>query len=155
MSRSARLVAITAGLISVLATMTAAQAAPVNQVDGVGLHGFDPVAYFTRHKPMKGNPNISAAYDGTTYEFASAKDRALFQADPQRYAPQYGGFCAYGVAEGAKVDIDPHAFLVKNGKLYLNFSEEVRDEFQKKADPLVTQADRKWPAVSQQDKVIH
>jgi YHS domain-containing protein len=132
----------------------AAMADPVNQIDGVAIHGFDPVAYFTQHKAVKGDPDFTSVYDGVTYEFASLKDQKLFELNPAHYVPQYGGFCAFGVSEGAKADIDPHVFTIKDGKLYLNYSEAVGRDFGKNTAARIEKADHNWSAVSQQDKTI-
>lgn len=98
-------------------------AGAINQVDGVALHGFDPVAYFTQHKAVKGEPQFTAVHDGVTYEFASKEDQATFQTSPEKYVPQYGGYCAIVFSKGVKADIDPHAFAIDDGKLYVNYSE--------------------------------
>jgi YHS domain-containing protein len=88
--------------------------------EGVILKGYDVVAYFKEGKPVKGNPEIKTSYHGATYLFASAEDKADFDKDPAKYAPQYGGFCAYGISLGLLFDIgDPDAFAVHNGKLYV------------------------------------
>ena len=87
---------------------------------GVILKGYDPVAYFEQGKPVKGNPAIESTYQGATYLFASAADKADFDKDPAKYAPQYGAFCAYGVLLGVMADVDgPNAFTVYKGKLYV------------------------------------
>lgn len=125
-----------------------------NTVGGVGLHGFDPVAYFVSKSARKGDPGITSTHNGVTYEFASAQNKALFDGAPDKYAPQYGGFCAYAVSKGYKADIDPHAFSVVDGKLYVNYSHEVGREFNKKPRSYVKSADANWPDVKGQDKVI-
>ena len=87
---------------------------------GVGLKGHDPVAYFTAGAPTAGKAEFNAAHAGVTFLFASAANRDAFKADPAKYAPQYGGFCAMGVALERKLDGDPNAWRVVDGKLYLN-----------------------------------
>lgn len=125
----------------------------INQVDGVALHGFDPVSYFVQKKPLKGDPGLAAEYKGVTYEFHTAANMALFKQNPDKYLPQYGGFCAFAVANGAKADIDPYAYAINDGKLYVNFSVEKRDEFQKKTPEFIRKADHNWPAVQPQEKI--
>ena len=132
----------------------AAATKPVNQIDGVALHGFDPVAYFTQNKPVKGSPKYTASYEGVTYEFASIQDQAAFEAAPAKYVPQFGGFCAYAVSEGVKADIDPHAFAINDGKLYVNYSEEARDAFQADTKGNAEKAEHNWPNVSAQSKIV-
>lgn len=148
------LIAVSIGMLLAASGAAAALADPVNQTDGVAIHGFDPVAYFTLHKAVKGDPDFTAVYEGVTYEFASLKDQKLFELNPAHYVPQYGGFCAFGVSEGAKADIDPHAFTIKDGKLYLNYSEAVGRDFGKNTAARIEKADHNWSAVSQQDKTI-
>jgi YHS domain-containing protein len=82
-----------------------AHAGSVNETDGVAIKGYDPVAYFTYHKPVKGAEAHRFAYEGVAYQFASEAHRKAFAADPSRYAPQFGGFCAYGTAAGHKADV--------------------------------------------------
>src|ERR1700758_4510020 len=87
---------------------------------GVILKGYDVVAYFKQGKPVKGNPAIESGYQGATYLFASSADKADFDKDPAKYAPKYGAFCSYGVANGGLADLEgPRAFAVYKGKLYL------------------------------------
>ena len=125
-----------------------------NLTDGVALHGFDPVAYFTEQKAVKGDPEFAASHNGATYEFASKENQAKFEADPAKYEPQFGGYCAFGVSEGYKADIDPHAFTVSDGKLYLNYSEPVSSDFRADLNGRVTKAQKNWPDVLNQTKVI-
>ncbi len=117
-----------------------------NTTYGLALRGFDPVAYFKVNKAQKGLPNITTSYEGRTYEFATEENKAAFLAEPQKYVPQYGGFCAYAAANGYKADVDPHAFAINDGKLYVNFSDHFRDEFQKDAKGNVTKANANWTA---------
>ena len=124
-----------------------------NLIDGVAIHGFDPVAYFAQKKPIKGDPGLTVAYKGATYEFASAENKAAFEKNPDRYVPQYGGFCAFAAANGAKADVDPHAYIVRDDKLYLNFSEAKNRVFADKFGTLSVAADHNWPSVQSQDKV--
>lgn len=131
-----------------------AQAGTVNQDHGVAIKGYDPVAYFTDNKPVKGSKAHSFVYEGVTYEFASAAHRKLFVADPEKYAPQFGGFCAYGTATGHKATIDPAAFTIVDGKLYLNYSTKVRDKWQQDEPGYIHKADEAWPTVSQQTEVV-
>jgi len=122
--------------------------------DGAALRGYDPVAYFTDNKAVKGSAEYKAEYKGSTFHFASQANRDAFMADPAKYAPQYGGYCAFGTTGGYKAAIDPAAFTVVNGKLYLNYNREVQKEWSKDISGLVTKADKNWPVVSGQAKVI-
>lgn len=122
--------------------------------DGVALRGFDPVSYFSNGQPTKGSAQFKAEYKGSTFQFASQASRDAFVADPAKYAPQYGGFCAYGTANGYKATIDPAAFTVVDGKLYLNYNRQVQKEWTKDVPGFIAKANKNWPTVSAQTKVI-
>ena len=114
---------------------------------GVALHGYDPVAYFDRKAAVKGDPRFSASYQGVRYQFADAADQHKFEGAPAHYVPVYGGFCAYGVAQGFKVDVDPEAFTVVDDRLYLNVSKAIRAKWVKDTSGYIRKADTNWPAV--------
>ena len=113
--------------------------------DGVGVSGYDPVAYFTDGKPVPSADQFAAEHAGVTYKFASAEHRDAFTAEPAKYLPQYGGHCAYAAAKGALASADPEAFTVVNGKLYLNFSQDIRQRWQPRAGEYIKAADANWP----------
>jgi YHS domain-containing protein len=117
--------------------------------DGLAIGGYDPVAYFTEQKPVKGSP----VYRGSTFQFASDAHRQTFIADPDKFAPQYGGYCAYGMAKGYKAKIDPEAFSLIHGKLYLNYSDAVRTRWLSDVPGYIRQADANWPTVMALTKV--
>jgi YHS domain-containing protein len=94
--------------------------AAVNTADGVGLKGYDPVAYFVAGRPIAGVPLYTYRWMGVTYRFSSAGDRERFKADPEKYLPQYGGYCAYAMSIDRIADIDPSRWAIANNKLYLN-----------------------------------
>ena len=135
-------------LLSVAAA--AAHAAGESNLDssGLALKGYDPVAYFTEKKPLKGKVEFTAQHEGATYRFASAANRDAFAAAPQKYAPQYGGYCAFGVAGGYKAPIEPDAWTVVDGKLYLNYNRSVRSKWSSDIPGFVRKADANWPTVS-------
>ena len=124
-----------------------AQKAPINTESGAAIRGYDPVAYHRELQPIKGSEQFTANWQGATWRFASAQNRDLFKANPERYAPQYGGYCAYGVAGGYAVGIDPAAWSVVNGKLYLNYSPGVQADWKKDVPGYIRRADANWPAV--------
>jgi YHS domain-containing protein len=126
----------------------------INQVEGLALHGFDPVAYFTQNKAVKGEPVLTASHRGVTYQFASQEDQAAFQANPAKYVPQYGGFCAFAASVGIKADIDPHAFAINDGKLYVNYSDKALQAYQRDVKANTENADHNWPEVAKQSKLI-
>jgi len=150
LSRALRILTLAAFAIG--GSLSLAQAAPlVFQPDGVAIRGYDTVAYFTEGKPVRGSDAFTAEHDGATWYFVSAENRDLFVANPEQYAPQYGGWCAFGVAKGAKYEVDPAAWTISDGKLYLNNTLKVRDQFWlPKKDEMIDTADNNWPDVSTQ-----
>jgi YHS domain-containing protein len=124
-----------------------AQKPAVFSADGKAIRGYDPVAYFTEKKPVKGNPNWSYDWQGATWTFASAQHRDTFKADPERYAPQYGGYCAYGLSRGYKAPTEPDAWTIDGGKLYLNYNLSVRDDWDRDRQTYIQKADQNWPQV--------
>lgn len=116
--------------------------------DGIALGGTDPVAYFTQNKPTKGSSEFAVEWQGTTWYFASAEHRDLFTADPAAYAPQYGGFCAWGLAaKGGLYSTDPDAWHIENGKLYLNYNRSVQERWAKDIPGFIEVGDRRWPEI--------
>lgn len=95
----------------------------------LAIKGYDTVSYFTKGVPTKGSNEFTAAYNGAIYQFSSANNRDLFKADPTKYAPQYGGFCAMGVALNQKFDTDPTAWHIQGDKLYLNLNKDVQKKW--------------------------
>ena len=121
--------------------------------NNLAIDGYDPIAYFTEMKPLKGSPEFHSDFEGSTFQFVSAAHRDAFAADPSKYAPQYGGFCAFGMAKGYKATIDPAAFTVASDKLYLNYSESVRSRWLSDVPGYIEKADANWPEVQKQTKV--
>ena len=119
----------------------------VNVKSGFAVHGHDPVAYFTSGKPQEGVDAYTATHNGATYRFASAANRDAFKADPGRYAPQYGGYCAFGTAMGRKFDGDPNAWKIVDGKLYLNLNADVQKRWLSNVPGFVKGADNNWPKI--------
>ena len=113
---------------------------------GVAIQGYDPVAYFTDAKPVPGNPDITATHDGAIYQFASTDHKAVFEADPGKYVPQYGGYCAYGASQGYNAAIEPEQFTVTDGKLYLNYNADVRKRWDQDRAGYISKADAYWAA---------
>jgi YHS domain-containing protein len=120
-----------------------------NNVDpsGLALKGYDPVAYFTEGKPVPGKAEFNASHEGATYRFASAANRDAFLAAPGKYAPQYGGYCAFGMASGYKAPIEPDAWTIVEGKLYLNYDQSARSRWASDIPGYVRKADAQWPAI--------
>jgi YHS domain-containing protein len=109
------------------------------------INGYDTVAYFTEGKPVKGQDSFVHSWKGATWKFASQANLDRFKADPEQYAPQYGGYCAYGVAKGNLVKVEPEQFTVLDGKLYLNFDADVQKLWLKDPQGFNKTADVKFP----------
>jgi len=143
-----------AGVVAVFVAMlfgSAAHAQQVNTTQGLtaagaplAIHGYDPVAFFTENRARIGKAAFAAAYQGAAYRFVSQANKEKFEKDPQHFVPQYGGFCAYGVAIGAKFDGDPQLFRIVANKLYLNLSPDIQAKWQQDVPGNITKADRNW-----------
>ena len=120
------------------------------EVDGLALRGYDPVAYIEVGQPTMGLPALSHTYKGSTFRFASEANLKKFVADPEKYAPQFGGFCALGTANGYKVKTEPDAFKVVDGKLYLNYNRKVLELWTQDQAGYISRANKNWPEVSRQ-----
>jgi YHS domain-containing protein len=118
---------------------------PIYQHDGLAIKGYDPVAYFQQSAPVKGSTQFSYQWQGTKWLFASAENRDRFQAQPERYAPQYGGYCAYAVSKGRTASIDPGAWTIVDGRLYLNYSKGVRNRWGQDVPGNIAKGDKNWP----------
>lgn len=111
------------------------------------IEGYDPVAYFTDSKPIKGNARFTAEYRGATYWFASLQHKELFEENPTAYAPQYGAFCGYAVSIGKLRPVDPKIFQIEDGRLILQHTQEAYDLFNKDLMKSLEKADKNWPAI--------
>ena len=114
---------------------------------GLALRGYDPVAYFTEGEPREGNAELAVSYKGGTYHFASQEHQDLFVANPDKYLPAYGGYCAYGTAVGVKVDGDPSLWTIVDGRLYLNINRGVDRTWRRDKANFISQADANWPGL--------
>jgi len=116
---------------------------------GLGAKGYDVVAYFTEGKPVQGTDKHEFVYGGVTWRFANANHQQMFAANPEKYAPQYGGFCSWGAANGKLFDIDPaNGWTIVNGKLYLNFNAELNKTFTNDAAKFIPKADKNWESLN-------
>lgn len=113
---------------------------------GIAISGYDPVAYFTDGKPVRGSPDHALMWRGATWYFASAATMEAFEMNPHAYAPQYGGYCAYAMTKGAIAATAPDAFAVSSGRLYLTYSTEIRAIWADDVAGNVALADAHWPA---------
>lgn len=136
---------------SLLLATGAAHAADKQVYTGLFNHqavgGYDPVAYFTERKPVKGDSRFVTQYAGAEWRFASAENRDKFIAEPQHYAPQYGGYCAWAVADGSTASADPQRWKIVDDKLYLNYDADVQKKWELDIAGNIRKADKNWPAV--------
>ena len=140
--------AVLALFVCAVAAVPAFAGEPVNvDGDGLAVKGYDPVGYFSDHKAVQGDAKFQSAYQGATYRFASAEHKSTFDKDPAKYAPQFGGYCAYAVAKGGTASIDPAAFQIVDGRLLLQYSTDIRDKFAQDAEGNLKKADGNWPGI--------
>ena len=116
--------------------------------DNGAIDGYDPVSYFTEGQAERGSTDITAQWNDSTWHFTSEEHRAAFVANPEKYAPQYGGFCALGMAHGGDVPTDPTAWTIWEDKLYLNMINEVTTTWRYSPDRLIERANIKWQAMN-------
>ncbi len=115
--------------------------------EGVAIQGYDPVAFFTDSKPVKGKPEFIAKKDGAVYLFASKEHRDLFLKEPAKYEPQFGGYCAYGLSKNKLAPVDVEAFQIVDGRLLMQYSKGIRDDFNKDTKGNLSKADSNWPGL--------
>jgi len=144
----------TLSFICVAFAVSSLRADPKPNVDGqgVGIQGYDPVAFFTDGKPVSGSEQFQGSYHGVTYHFASAEHQAMFEKDPAKYEPQFGGYCAYGVAKGHLAPVKIDAFQIVNGRLLMQYDTKVKDTFNNDQSGNLAAADKNWPGLTAQGK---
>ncbi|HYC83677.1 MAG TPA: YHS domain-containing (seleno)protein [Chryseosolibacter sp.] len=118
--------------------------------DGVAIRGYDPVAYHTDGAPVAGSDAYTLEWRDATWKFATAENMAAFENNPEKYAPQFGGYCAYGVADDHKASTSPDAWTIVDGKLYLNYDKDVQALWKSKQSEFIETANRNWPEVKLQ-----
>ena len=134
--------------IALLLVALAGDPKPALNVTGnLALDGYDAVAYVTDRKPVKGLPHLSTTWSGAVWRFASAEHRDVFLNDPERYAPQFGGYCAWAVAHGYTANGDPEAWTIVDGKLYLNYSKRVQKRWEADIPGYIAKGRANWPGV--------
>lgn len=111
------------------------------------IQGYDAVAYFTESKAVRGSKSFTFNYAGEVWYFASAENLKTFKTTPEKYAPQFGGYCAYGMSRGYKAKTDPEAWTIVNDKLYLNYNLDVRKIWNEKQAAFIDKANQNWPTV--------
>ena len=134
------------------ASFSTLAAEPTKQLLNLGkntlaLQGYDPVAFFTEGKPVAGDASLTSSHHGAIYQFSTSENKATFDAAPDKYAPQFGGFCAYGVSRGYTAPIKVDAFQIVDGRLLLQFDKGARDIFNKDTQASLKKADANWPVL--------
>ncbi len=124
-----------------------AHAGAVYSTGGKAIGGYDPVAYFTHGKPVRGQAEHAFSWKGTTWHFSSQENRDAFAASPTRYAPRYGGYCAYAASQNYVYRTDPHAWTIVDDRLYLNANKSVRATWSQDIPGHIAAADKNWPAL--------
>jgi len=148
-----KILLLSLGLIGTVWSGAGWSAEPINTLEksgwsykpnGIAIRGFDTVAYFTEGKAVKGNADINTSWNGASWHFSSEKHRDLFVADPEKYAPQYGGYCAYGIAVDNLVKIEGDLWDIVDGKLYLNYNKKLQAKWRKDIPGYIKTADEKF-----------
>ncbi|WP_370230746.1 YHS domain-containing (seleno)protein [Cognatishimia sp.] len=145
--RSFVFTALAAPAAGVLATPAFAMTPEVFAVDGLAIRGYDPVAYFKERTDVEGSAEFSLMWKGAEWRFANAENLADFEADPDRWAPQYGGYCAFAVAKGYTAKTEANAWSIHDDKLYLNFSLAIRARWAISKERFINDANANWPNV--------
>jgi YHS domain-containing protein len=136
-------------LFALVAVVARAEKPVYTTFFGVAIKGYDPVAYFTEGKPVKGDSKFAYEWNGAKWHFANAAHRDAFQAAPEKYAPQFGGYCAWAVSRNYTASTDPlNAWKIVDGKLYLNYDRDVQKTWEEDIRGNIAKADGNWPKLS-------
>jgi hypothetical protein len=138
-------------LVFLLSCAQPKQHAEIFAPGGNAIKGYDPVAFFTLGQPILGFDRFSYSWKGARWLFSSEEDLTRFKDDPEKYAPQYGGFCAYGTANGHKAPTETDTWTIVGDKLYFNYSSKVKEMWLKDQKALIEKADKNWPTVKETD----
>lgn len=136
-----------AAIIFLTACSSEKDRSPVFASEGKAIKGYDPVAFHTEQKPVAGNDQFAHEWNGARWLFSSQAHLDSFKLNPGKYAPQYGGYCAFGTSRGYKAPTDINAWTIHEGKLYLNYNSEVKQEWNKDRSAFIQKADSLWPQV--------
>lgn len=132
-------------LASIFSSAIYAQTTSYYSTNGIAIKGYDPVAYFELHKAVEGLKDFTYEWSGSKWRFVSQANLEKFKLSPLKYAPQYGGYCAYGCSEDHKSATDPKSWTILNGKLYLNYNSQIREVWLKDTTNRIAAADKYWP----------
>ena len=141
----AAVIAATAILLAFTGTARAEEPVNTGYFGDVAIKGYDPVAYFTENKAVEGSPEFTYRWLGATWQFASAEHRDAFAREPEKYAPQFGGYCAWAVSHGYTAKGDPNAWKVVDDKLYLNYNQDVKTKWEQDVPGYISRGDENWP----------
>jgi YHS domain-containing protein len=142
-----KIILICALMLSVFSSLAFAKdPIETGSINNKAIYGYDTVAYFTENKPVEGADHITSEWRGAVWYFSSTENKALFDADQEKYAPQYGGYCAYAMSKGRFVGIDEEAFTIYKGKLYLNYSKGVAEDWSEDKDGFIKLAGPEYKA---------
>ena len=137
-------------IIALTSSLAFAQKPEVFSTDAGAIGGYDPVSFFKESKPVVGKKEFSQSWNGAFWYFSTAENLEVFKADPEKFAPQFGGWCAYGTADGHKSPTLPETWTIVDNKLYFNYNKEVQKLWSKNQKGLIDQANRRWPEVRKQ-----
>jgi len=142
---------LTTAVVLFTALHVNAQQEEVFTLHSQAIRGYDPVAYFKEAKPVKGSDEYSFKWKDANWLFSSKENLDSFSLNPEKYAPQYGGYCAYGLSEGHKAPTDPNAWTIVDGKLYFNYSLKVKELWIKNPTERIEKADKNWPMLKDKE----
>jgi len=138
-------------VLLVSATWAHAQKSAVFIKDHVAINGYDAVAYFKEQKPVKGSKEFSYTWNNGVWLFSNRANLESFKTSPEKFAPQFGGYCAFGMADGHKAPTDPSAWTIVNDKLYLNYNKDVQKLWKEKQDEYIQTAEKNWPILKDKE----
>lgn len=147
LTRRQLLIGTSVPVLGVIAKPALAAKPPVYTEKGIAIDGTDAVAYFTEGAPVPGTSDYTYDWNGATWCFSTAGNRDAFAAEPQAYAPQYGGYCAWAVSEGYTASTVPQAWKIVGGKLYLNYSRRIQRKWEQDIPARIAAANKNWPSV--------
>lgn len=140
---------LTIALLALPVSALAGQKVYTGWFSSTAIGGYDTVAYHTQGQAVEGSDAFTTQWQGATWQFANAEHLARFEANPEQYAPAYGGHCAYGVAKGDLVKVDPEAWSIVDGRLFLNYSDSIRNQWEANRASFIQRADNQWPQIGQ------
>ena len=134
-----------------ISTVAVCQRSPIFETDGKAIRGYDVVAYFTSGEPIRGIDSFSTQWNNATWLFSTSANRESFKKEPEKYLPEYGGYCAYGTANGYKAPTQPDAWAIVDGKLYFNYNKKVKAMWDKDQPVYIEKANKHWPVIKDKE----